>query len=74
MSRYLNGLSVRPGNRDLIEAAIRDLGYRRNAVAAAMKTDLTNTVGFMVPALSEFHAAVLEQLSRAHAHDGPRRC
>ena len=64
VSRYLNGLPVRRGNRDLIEAAIHRLGYRRNAVAAAMKSDLTNTVGFMVPALSEFHAAVLEQLSR----------
>ena len=64
VSRYLNGLSVRPGNRDLIETAIQRLGYRRNALAAAMKSDLTNTVGFMVPALSEFHSAVLEQLSR----------
>ena len=64
VSRYLNGLPVRHGNRDLIEAAIQRLGYRRNAVAAAMKSDLTNTVGFMVPALSEFHAAMLEQLSR----------
>jgi LacI family transcriptional regulator len=57
-------LSVRPGNRDLIETAIQRLGYRRNALAAAMKSDLTNTVGFMVPALSEFHSSVLEQLSR----------
>ena len=71
VSRYLNGLSVRRGNRDLIEAAIHRLGYRRNAVAAAMKSDLTNTVGFMVPALSEFHAAVLEQLSRRMRHGGP---
>jgi LacI family transcriptional regulator len=64
VSRYLNGLTVRPGNRDLIESAIRRLGYRRNALAAAMKSDLTNTVGFMVPTLSEFHASILEQLSR----------
>ena len=64
VSRYLNGLSVRPGNRDLIETAIQRLGYRRNALAAAMKSDLTNTVGFMVPALSEFHSSMLEQLSR----------
>ena len=49
VSRYLNGLPVRPGNRDQIETAIQRLGYRRNALAAAMKTDLTNTVGFMVP-------------------------
>jgi LacI family transcriptional regulator len=64
VSRYLNGLSVRPGNRDLIEAAIQRLGYRRNALAAAMKSDLTNTVGFLVPSMSEFHTAMLEQLGR----------
>lgn len=63
VSRYLNGQPIRAGNRDQIEAAIRDLGYRRNALAAAMKSDLTNTVGFLVPRLSEFHAPVLEHLS-----------
>jgi LacI family transcriptional regulator len=64
VSRYLNGQPVRASNRDQIEEAIGRLGYQRNAVAAAMKTDLTNIVGLMVPALSEFHAAILEQLSR----------
>lgn len=64
VSRYLNGHPIRRGNRDQIEQAIATLGYRRNAVAAAMKTDLTNTVGFMVPSLTEFHSPVLEHLSR----------
>lgn len=64
VSRYLNGHPVRSGNRDHIEQAISELGYRRNALAAAMKSQLTNTVGFMVPSLSEFHSAVLEHLSR----------
>ena len=64
VSRYLNGLPVRAANRDLIEDAIKRLGYRRNALAAAMKSDLTNMVGFMVPLLSDFHASILEQLSR----------
>jgi len=64
VSRYLNGFPVRPGNRDMIEGAIRKLGYRRNALAAAMKSDLTNTVGFMVPRLTEFHSPILELLSR----------
>jgi LacI family transcriptional regulator len=65
VSRYLNGHPVRRGNRDQIEQAISELGYRRNAIAAAMKADLTNTVGFLVPSLSEFHAAVLDNLSHA---------
>lgn len=70
VSRYLNGQSVRTGNRDQIARAIHDLGYRRNALAAAMKTDLTNTVGFMVPNLSDFHAYVLEHLSRLMRQQG----
>ncbi len=63
VSRYLNGQPVRQANRDQIEDAILKLGYRRNALAAAMKSELTNMVGFMVPRLTEFHAPVLEHLS-----------
>ena len=70
VSRYLNGQPVRAGNRDQIARAIHDLGYRRNALAAAMKTDLTNTVGFMVPNISDFHACVLEHLSRLMRQQG----
>ena len=64
VSRHLNGLPVRAANRDQIERAIADLGYRRNSVAVSMKTDTTHFVGLMVPALGEFHAALLEKLSR----------
>jgi LacI family transcriptional regulator len=70
VSRYLNGHPVRRSNRDQIELAIGELGYRRNAIAAAMKAELTNTVGFMVPSLSEFHAAVLDHLSHAMRRAG----
>lgn len=64
VSRHLNGLPVRTSNRDQIERAIADLGYRRNSVAVSMKTDTTRIVGLMVPSLGEFHAALLEKLSR----------
>ncbi len=70
VSRYLNGQPVRAGNRNQIAQAIQDLGYRRNALAAAMKTDLTNPVGFMVPNISDFHAGVLEHLSRLMRKQG----
>jgi LacI family transcriptional regulator len=63
VSRYLNGLKVRRGNSEQIERAIDSLGYRRNAVAAAMKTDLTHMVGFMAPTFDEFHGVMLEYLS-----------
>ena len=64
VSRHLNGLPVRARNRDRIERAIHELGFHRNANAVAMKTDTTHIVGFFVPSLSEFHAAMLEQLTR----------
>ncbi len=70
VSRYLTGQPIRRGNKDLIEGAIEALGYRRSAIAAAMKADLTNVVGFLVPSLSEFHAAVLEQLSTVMRRSG----
>lgn len=64
VSRHLNGMPVRALNRDRIERAIHQLGFHRNANAVAMKTDTTHIVGFFVPTLSEFHAAMLEQLTR----------
>jgi LacI family transcriptional regulator len=64
VSRHLNGLSVRRGNRVQIEDAIARLRYKRNAVAAAMKTDVTHIVGLMVPVFNEFHGELLEHLSR----------
>lgn len=65
VSRYLNGLSVRRSNRDQIEEAIERLGYKRNALAAAMKTDLTHVIGLMVPVFDEFHGIMLEHLTSA---------
>lgn len=70
VSRYLNGQSVRGTNRSQIEEAIQRLGYRKNALAAAMKSDLTHTVGFLVPRMTEYHAAVLEHLSDALRRQG----
>ena len=65
VSRYLNGYSVRRSNQDQVEHAIAKLRYRRNALAAAMKTDKTHIIGFLVPAFDEFHALVLETLARS---------
>src|SRR5690349_13084126 len=65
VSRHLNGLSVRRANRDRIEEAIERLGYKRNAVAAAMKTETTHVIGLMVPVFTEFHGVILEHLSSA---------
>lgn len=64
VSRYINGLPIRGGNRDRIAQVIEELGYRRNSAAASIKTNTTHIVGFMVPSVGEFHAALLDQLTR----------
>lgn len=64
VSRYLNGLPIRNANRQTIEQAISKLGYRRNLVAVSMKRQSAHVVGMMVPALTEFHAGLLDQLGR----------
>lgn len=70
VSRHLNGFAVRGSNREQIERAIAELGYRRNATAVAMKTNVTRIVGFMAPSLSEFHTQLLDQLTRKMRRSG----
>ncbi len=70
VSRFLNGQPIRRGNRIQIEKAIDTLGYTRNAVAASMKTEARHIVGILVPKISEFHAGLLEQLSRTIRRSG----
>ena len=64
VSRYINGMPIRGGNRERIAQVIEELGYRRNSAAASIKTNTTHIVGLLVPAVTEFHAALLDQLTR----------
>ncbi len=83
VSRFLNGHEIRRANREAIEAAIDKLSYRRNAVAAAMKTDLTHMIGLLAPVFDDYHATMVERLAvtirstgRAlvmYCHGGDRR-
>jgi LacI family transcriptional regulator len=70
VSRYINGLPIRTGNRERIAQVIEELGYRRNSAAASIKTNTTHIVGMLVPSVSEFHAALLDQLSRRMRQTG----
>ena len=62
VSRFLNGGNIRKSNRDRIEAAISELGFRANIVARAMKTERTKSVGLLVPVFDEFNSAILSVL------------
>lgn len=63
VSRYLNGISVRENKRQLIEGAIADLRYSRNAAASAMRNERSNLVALLVPAFGDFFGEILGSLS-----------
>nr|WP_156596910.1 MULTISPECIES: LacI family DNA-binding transcriptional regulator [Rhizobium/Agrobacterium group] len=70
VSRYLNGQTVRNGNRAEIERAIEALSFQRSAAARAMKSDKTDVIGFLTPELDEFHAQLLNHLARLFRQSG----
>ncbi|MGH3359461.1 MAG: LacI family DNA-binding transcriptional regulator [Nocardioidaceae bacterium] len=51
VSYVLNGgpRGVAPGTRDRVLAAVKELGYRPNRVAAALRSNTTMTLGLVVP-------------------------
>ena len=71
VSRVLNDHpSVRPETRERVQAAIAELGYRRNPFARALVTRRTHTIGVLAPASTLFGPASLviavEQAARQH--------
>lgn len=59
VSAYLNGINVRPQNKTAIESAIKKLGYIRNDYARGLKTKKSNTVGVIIPDLSNTFATTI---------------
>ncbi|MBB4000694.1 LacI family DNA-binding transcriptional regulator [Aureimonas pseudogalii] len=72
VSRYLNGQDVRAGKRAEIERAVEALGFRRSALAAAMKGERTGLVGFMAPDFDEYHSALLNHLAQILRQSGQK--
>ncbi len=63
ISKYINGGSVRPANRERLDRAVAELGYRRNESARALKTSRTYTVGVVIPELaSRFCTAIVSDV------------
>lgn len=59
ISAYLNGTNVRPKNKELIEAAIKKLGYVRNEYARGLKTHRSKTIGVLIPELANTFSTVI---------------
>ncbi|GAA3649110.1 LacI family DNA-binding transcriptional regulator [Microbacterium marinilacus] len=73
VSRVLNDHAyVRPATRDRVQAAIEELGYRRNQAARALATARTATVGILVTNATFFGPAstlfAIEAAARAEGY------
>lgn len=72
ISAYLNGVPVRPYNKEKIEKAIKKLGYIRNDYARGLKTHRSRTIGVLIPELSNIFSTTIitemEEVLRAHGY------
>lgn len=59
ISAYLNGVAVRPYNKEKIEKAIEKLGYIRNEYARGLKMHKSNTIGVLIPELSNIFSTTI---------------
>lgn len=59
VSRYINGKSVKEKNRLSIEAAIQKTGFKLNHVARGLKTNVTKTIGVVVPDITSPYSGIL---------------
>lgn len=59
VSKFINGGNVIEPKRSVIEATIKELGFVVNPIARGMKTRKTNTIGVVIPGMTEFFGVAL---------------
>lgn len=63
VSRYLNGETVREKTREILERAVRELGYKEDLVSKAKRTGSSMTIAVIVSVMNaEFFIQILESL------------
>lgn len=71
VSKYLNGVRVKPENEERIKAAIEDCGYNVNFFAKSLKLKRSMTIGVLIPNLaSSFYSAVISEVEKIFAKKG----
>ncbi len=66
VSRVANAPAlVRPATRERVEAAMQLLGYVANAAAQSMRTNVSRTIGFLVPDLTNYPNAAIAKAAEA---------
>ena len=59
VSKYINGGSLRPKYRQLVQQAIEQLDFKPNSVARSLKSNRTYSVGVILPSLSNTFCATI---------------
>jgi LacI family transcriptional regulator len=71
VSRYLNGYIIKELNRLKIEEAIKELDFTINPIARGLKTNKTNTIGVLIPGLSNaFSTQVISGMEKTFEEYG----
>lgn len=71
VSRYLNGYPIKDSNRERVESAIEELDFTINLIARGLKTNRTNTVGILIPRLSNiFSTHIIEGMEQTFDEHG----
>jgi len=71
VSRYLNGYTLKESNILKIEQAIKELDYTINPIARGLKTNKTNTIGVLIPGLSNvFSTQVISGMEKTFEEYG----
>jgi LacI family transcriptional regulator len=70
VSRVANAPAlVKQETRERVEQAMRELGYTPNAAAQSMRTNVSRTIGFMVPDLTNYPNAAVAKAAEATLAD-----
>jgi LacI family transcriptional regulator len=74
VSRVVNSpRSVRSGTREKVERAVAELAYEPNAMARGMRTNVTSTVGFLLPDITNAtNASIAQAASQVLANENYR--
>ena len=71
VSKYLNGVRVKPKNEERIKQAIAECNYRVNFYAKSLKIGRSMTVGVLIPNMaSGFYSSVVASLEQIFASKG----
>ncbi len=65
VSRYLNGHELKEKNRQAVEQAIEELGFKENMIAKGLKNNRTMTIGVVIGSLTDiFSTSIVSAFER----------